>query len=100
LSGITGELVADTTYGTAILETHQTKVGPETIAWPVKWPSGYTGRRGGSQVEVLDGTGHVVARTGTRVQISGGYAGENPRVWSVCGLRPLDGSNPNVQTVP
>ena len=53
------ELIADSTSGTAI------KYGDGTIV-PAKWPPGYTGRWVGSEVEVLDRAGNVVATTGRR----------------------------------
>jgi hypothetical protein len=60
-----GQLVEDPASGTAIVE-----MGRRT---PVMWPAGYTGRRSVWDVEVADTWGRVVARTGTRVQIEGGY---------------------------
>jgi len=65
-----GQLVVDAAYGAAIVEN-----GRPT---PVMWPPGYTARRAGSEVEVLDPHGSVVARTGSRYQIEGGHGGENP----------------------
>jgi len=76
-SGASGILTVDATYGTAIIEND--------APIPVMWPIGYTGRRSGSQVEIVDKSGHVVARTGTQVQIGGGYTGENPRAFLACG---------------
>jgi hypothetical protein len=76
-SGASGVLTADRTYGTALIENE--------APIPVMWPHGYSGRRSGSQVEIVDTSGHVVARTGTRVQIGGGYTGENPRAFLACG---------------
>jgi hypothetical protein len=76
-SGTSGVLTTDATYGTAIIENE--------AAIPVMWPHGFTGRNSGYQVEVVDTSGHVVARTGTRVQIGGGYTGENPRAFLACG---------------
>jgi hypothetical protein len=60
-----GQLVEDPASGTAIVE-----MGRRT---PVMWPAGYTGRRSVWEVEIADSWGRVVARTGTRVQIEGGY---------------------------
>jgi hypothetical protein len=76
-SGTHGVLLADATYGTTLIE--------HDAAVPVMWPHGFTGRHSGFQVEVVDTSGHVVARTGTRVQIDGGYTGENPRAFLACG---------------
>jgi hypothetical protein len=61
-----GQLIEDPASGTAIVEN-----GRRT---PIRWPAGYTGRRSVWDVEVT-AWGHVVARTGTRVQIEGGYTG-------------------------
>jgi hypothetical protein len=72
-----GQLVVDAAYGTAIVEN-----GRPT---PVMWPPGSTARRAGSEVEVLDKQGSVVARTGSRYQIEGGHGGENPRSFVACG---------------
>ena len=72
-----GELTLDAAYGTAIVESDH--------PIPVMWPDGYTGRRSGSQVEVVDKSGHVVARTGTRVRIEGGFTGDSPRAFLACG---------------
>jgi len=40
---------------------------------PVMWPDGFTGRRVGPEVEVLDGRGHVVATTGRWYRFAVGY---------------------------
>jgi len=72
-----GELAFDPAYGTAIVETDQPT--------PVMWPEGYTGRQSVFGVEVVDESGHVVARTGTRVQIEGAYSGVNPFSFIACG---------------
>lgn len=76
-SGTSGVLMADATYGTRIVE--------HDAAVPVMWPYGFTGRHSGYQVEVVDTSGHVVARTGTQVQIGGGYTGDDPRSFLACG---------------
>ncbi|MEO8502124.1 MAG: hypothetical protein ABI565_14485 [Vicinamibacteria bacterium] len=39
---------------------------------PVEWPSSWTGRRSGSEVEILNRHGEVLYRTGTRVHLQGG----------------------------
>jgi hypothetical protein len=72
-----GELVLDPTYGTAIVETDQST--------PIMWPEGYRGRHSIWDLEVVDESGHVVARTGTRVQIEGAYSGVNPFSFIACG---------------
>ena len=54
-----GLLVTDPKYGTALLGR------------PVAWPSGFSGRDAGSEVEVLDGDGKVVAVTGKTYEFAG-----------------------------
>ena len=63
-----GQLEADWAAGTAIVEMDRRT--------PIMWPAGFTGRKAGWEVEIADASGHVVARTGTRVQIEGGYTGD------------------------
>lgn len=86
-SGVGGDLVADETYGTAIREALKTE--SMVVSLPVKWPYGYTGRRSGWEIEVLNASGDVVARTGTQLYIPGGSEGEDPRVWVACDIGPL-----------
>jgi len=78
LSGVEGDLVTDPTAGTAIVDG----MGGHRTA--VAWPTGWTGRSSGSEVEVLDRHSKVFARTGTRVSLSGGFnpAGD----FEVCNL--------------
>ena len=59
-----GKLIVDQRYGTALMYGDG---GPV----PVMWKPGFTGRRVGSDVLVLDPVGDVVATTGRRYQISG-----------------------------
>ena len=73
-----GPLIVDRTYGTAI------DVGSTTPV-PVMWPLGFTGRRSGSEVEVLDPDGKVVATTGRTYNLRGGFALDDPRVFWACG---------------
>jgi hypothetical protein len=71
-----GPLVVDPTYGTAIIDPslHQ----PDTTRpIPVAWRPGFTARRLGSEVEVLDPQGNVVAITGHEYTLSGSYMGKN-----------------------
>lgn len=83
---ITAELVTDPTYGTAVIEHDSTGHNPDH-RYPVMWLPGDTGRRSGSEVEVLDRSGSVIARTGQAWQIEGGYWGDSatPDVWVACG---------------
>jgi len=57
-NGSTAPLLAEPQYGTSWLGT------------PVMWPSGYTARRAGSEVDVLDTRGKVKATTGRTYHIS------------------------------
>ena len=78
LSFIEGELVTDPVSGTAIIGRN----GGEPDRFPVMWPAGWTGRRTVlSEVEVLDPTGKVAARTGTRVHLAGGV---RSNAWLAC----------------
>ena len=77
LANTTGMLITDTAAGTAIVSED---MGQTTV--PVRWPGGYTGRRSGGQVEVLDGGGSVVARTGQRYMLLGGYSPDG--TWAAC----------------
>jgi hypothetical protein len=74
-----GQLVVDAEFGTALIEA-----GREAV--PVMWPPGTTGRQVGSQVEVINKRGEVVARTGSRYQIAGAGNARSPLPgWLACG---------------
>lgn len=60
------QLLIDPQYGTALAEYGGSKT-------PVMWRPGFTGRRVGSEVVVLDPTGNVVATTGQSYRIAGNY---------------------------
>jgi len=60
LSYVVIDVVADPTFGTV------NKAGGE----PLTWPSGFTGRWAGSEVEVVDTAGRVVLTTGGRYWLS------------------------------
>ncbi len=70
---VDGELVFDAAAGSAIIDGG--------IREPIRWPYGYTGRRRDAEVEILDETGSVVARSGTRIRLSGG---EIDGAWFAC----------------
>jgi len=76
-SGTVGDLVVDPAAGVAIVE----KTGARYM---VMWPSGYMGQRAGSEIEVLNREGKVIARTGTHVSIDGGYSQGG---WVTCGAQ-------------
>jgi hypothetical protein len=73
LAVVDGDLVTDENAGSAIID--------HGVRKRVKWPYGYAGRRSGNEVEILDRTGKVVARTGTRVRLVGG---EIDGAWFAC----------------
>jgi hypothetical protein len=77
LANTTGMLIVDAQAGTAIVSED---MGRTTAA--VRWPPGFTGRTSGDQVEVLDTSGHVVARTGQRYELLGGYNEDG--TWDAC----------------
>ena len=56
----TADVIADPTSGTPTL-----KAGT-----PLKWPTGYTARRAGTAVEVVDSAGNVVLTTGRRYELA------------------------------
>lgn len=74
-----GLLVADPRTGTAIETGDDVK--------PLVWRSGYTGRRVGSEVEVINQQGDVVATTGQQVLLMGGGKDGLPG-FLVCGVDP------------
>ena len=81
LDVIEGELVADPNAGSVIVDGG--------VRTPIRWPYGFAGRRSGAEVEILDPSGHVIARTGTRIRLGGGAP--VPGVWLAC---------PEAQTLP
>ena len=99
--------MVDPTDGTAIVaNNHPSMVGLSDVPVTVAWPPGFTGRRSGSQVAVLDPHGKVVGTTGRSYTFFGGFVdagGSSGVVWpelkkSVllsCGnLQPLPDSVP------
>jgi hypothetical protein len=88
LATASGRLVVDPSHGTAIIGSGGTVDGRTIVAWR----PGYTARRIGFEVEVLDPQGRVVATTGRSYLIPGGYVdpGEFGRpdlprmVWWAC----------------
>ena len=82
-----GRLVVDPKYGTAIVESIPgPDPGMENLPpTPVIWPDGCRARLSGPEIEVLDQSGRVVARTGTSIHLNGGYQSGSPG-WLACGL--------------
>ena len=56
-----GELIEDATAGTAVKQ-------PDGVIIELSWPMGYTARRSGGTIEVLDTSGQVAAVTGRKYQ--------------------------------
>src|SRR5690242_10157098 len=78
LASIAGRLVVDASYGTSIVPDGSPSLADRPAApfdrpAVVAWPAGYTARSSGSQVEVLDGDGSIVATTGNSYALQGGY---------------------------
>jgi hypothetical protein len=69
-SGTTGDLVNDSDAGIVIVESSGHRS-------PVVFPPGWTGRRAGFEVAILDRAGQFVVQTGTRVSLLGGYLPDN-----------------------
>ena len=69
-----GPLVVDIKAGTAIIDNGVRK--------PIRWPPGYSGRRSGGEIEILDASGTVVGRTGTVVALDGGEVERG--TWLTC----------------
>lgn len=72
-SAATGLLRYDPTVGTTIEDETAMTLAP--VAVPIMWLPGFSARRLGSEVEVLDADGNVVATSGRRYRIDGGYVG-------------------------
>ncbi len=70
-----GELVEHATAGTAVKEQ-------SGRIRALEWPMGYTARRSGGSIEVLDTTGNVVAVTGRKYRFSTSSWGDQPVVYS------------------
>ena len=93
-----GLLTVDPQYGTAIRDTHMRDPNDPGPASPVMWWPGFTAWRVGSEVEVRDPAGRVVAITGREYRLEGGYWSEDitptasnqwafsgPRAFFACG---------------
>lgn len=83
VANTTGLLVPDASTGTAIVSEDMSRTTAQVL-----WPVGFTARRSGDQVEVLDRGGHVVARTGQRYELLGGYNDDNQWIACVDGVYP------------
>jgi hypothetical protein len=71
-----GLLVVDPTDGTAIVANDgPSMLNLTDVPLTVAWPPGFTARRSGAEVEVLDPQGNVVATTGRSYTFMGGFVG-------------------------
>ena len=71
-----GLLVVDPTYGTAIVgDGHPNMLVGGDLPVTVAWPPGFTARRNGSEVAVLNPQGRVVGTTGRSYEFLAGYVG-------------------------
>ena len=87
LSWTAGRLVVDARYGTSIVPDGHPSQSQLDRPYVVAWPAGYTARRNGSEVDVLDGEGRVVATTGNSYTLQGGGSARDDwpeRTWSAC----------------
>ena len=106
LAQVSGLLVVDPTYGTAIVANDQPRqLELSDVPVTLAWSAGFTARRLGSEVEVLDPQGNVVATTGRNYQFSGGYVSAGDAfvppwetawpeptksvIWVSCDLQPM-----------
>lgn len=71
----TGKLVKTAQSGLAIVD-------PIGAVTEVLWPFGYSARREGGRVALLDQTGTVVAHEGDTITMSGGMGANNR--WAAC----------------
>jgi hypothetical protein len=62
---ISGYLVADATYGLALADSRGGH------GYGVIWPNGYSARRDGDRLVLLDRSGTVVAREGQLIEMAG-----------------------------
>jgi hypothetical protein len=77
--------VVDATDGTAIIgDGHENMLVGGDVPVTVAWPAGFTARRSGSEVEVLNAQGNVVGTTGRSYHFLGGFVsagGSSGIVW-------------------
>jgi hypothetical protein len=85
-----GQLIPDPTYGTSLDDSLTWPGGPR----PVVWRLGFTGRQVGSDVEVFDADGVLVAKTGQWYRVDGGSWGNNPTLVLACRVTPHDAAGP------
>jgi hypothetical protein len=65
---IDGVLVIDPVSGTAVTDS-------SILTTRLMWPTGYSARHVGAQVQVVGPDGRAVATTGNRYWVQGGYQG-------------------------
>lgn len=83
--GATGELVVDPEYGTAIIIESWPHDHEKSPPIPVMWRPGFTARRTGTEVAVLDPAGQIVATTGRKYELEGGGWYGHPQPFFACG---------------
>ncbi len=74
---LSGDLRVDRLGCTYVVDESDTVSG-------LLWPRGFTARWSGTQVAIEDGTGTVVATSGSRVSLSGGYPSAVPGSTAAC----------------
>ncbi len=65
-----GDLIEHPAYGVAVENVNG--------IYELEWPSGFTARRSGGNIEVLDSKGTIVAVTGRKIRIDGASWGRPP----------------------
>ena len=78
---IGGQLLPDPDVGTVL------RVEEDGRLEPITWPAGYTGRLAGSEVEILNERGEVVARTGQKYVCR--QSANTPAFWYGCEELPV-----------
>lgn len=80
LAGFTGTLEDDLTAGLVFADQYGRRI-------PVLWQPGWTARKSGAVIEVIDSWGTVFARTGGYFSPNGGV--DSHGNWDMCELTPL-----------
>jgi hypothetical protein len=84
---VAGQLVADPTYGTVIIDViHRMVDFGNPIHTMVAWPPGFTARWHANQVRVFDPQGNLVAETRQKLRLDGGDV--NPATWGIVPTAP------------
>ena len=70
-----GKLIVHAATGTAVVQDEDERV------IPIRWPAGFSGRRVGTEVEIRNADGRLIATTGQRYRLAGGYGEDG---WRGC----------------